>query len=606
MKSKGTTQRIGLINRLLKGSLILSCLGIISSRLISFFKASVFSYLLVGGTVSDAALENGAIGTAVKKHRLNTRLVRAVKTWFSLSVENSVIVKRYRIALNRLIYTPISTFGAFFATLGIYICIVYFIKLYGFNAQTTVSISSLYIGGVVVLFSIPLLLSRKSLVGALYSSVFVRTMLSGLIDLDAYTGEKQHGAVGTALMAGFSLGFLCFFCGEVKVLLLLLAVVYLLVVLHSPEAGLVSVIAAFPFCERYMLCTLISVAFASYLIKVLRGKRNLHLKTSNIFALMLGLCFLFELFGGGGKTAWFALCMTAAYLLAANLINTQKLLNKCANVFTVGLGVVVTVFAVQVFVDALNGAGWGYTLTHSCSVFASGKQLSCYLLLMLPFVYCKSGGRSFLSKAYSYALVIACIIYSVLNGDTVYAILTAIAATLFLAVKDRKIFRPFVMCFGVPVSGLYFAAVPISFGDMGFYETVSGWVAALRAALDNFITGTGMSALSVSLVFAGDSHSMFLQTFIECGAAGLLLLLLAVVFALQRVYARLGEVDSVNRNITAAAGASALIGLVIGMGTNLWADKDTCLIFWLCLGLAGAAFEIRKEKRRGNDDEQDV
>lgn len=605
MKSKGTTQRNGFINRLFKGSLILSCLGIISSRLISFFKASVFSYLLTGGFVSDGALESGGIGSAAKKHKLNTRFVRAAKSYFAHSVENSFISKRYNQTLSRLIYTPVSTFGAFFATLGIYFCLVYFVKLYGFDAETTDDISSLLIGGVIILLSLPLLLSRKPLVSALGSSVFVRNMLSSLIELDTYNGEKQHSAFGTALVAGSVLGVLSFFCGELKIIALIAAAVYLLLVFHSPEFGLLSVVLSFPLCQRRMLCTLISVAFASYIIKVLRGKRNLNMTTSNIFVLLLGLCFVFELFGGG-EGAWFAACMAAAYLLAANLITTQKLLNKCANVFAIGLGVVVTVFAVQVFVAALNGASWSKTLTSSYSVFASGKQLSCYLLLMLPFVYCKANGRSLLSKVYSYGLVIVCIIYSVLNGDTVYAILTAVAATLFLAVKDRKIFRPFAMCFGVPVGGLYFADVPISFGDMGFYTTVSSWVAAFRAGLGNFITGTGMSDASVALVFQGDSHSMYLQTFIECGITGVLLLVLAIAFAFQRVYAQLSKVGSTNRNVTAAAGATAVIGVIIGMGTNLWADKDTCLIFWLCLGIACAAYEIRKEKRRGNDDEQNV
>lgn len=604
MKSKGTTHKKGFINRLFKESLILSCLGIISSRLISFFKASVFSYIFTGGEASDIALANSGIGKAAAKHKLKTRVSRTVKTKFALSVENSVISKKYKEILRRAVYTPVSTFGAFFATLGIYFCLVYFVKLYGFSAEQAENIGVLLTGGVIIAASLPLLLCRKPLVKALSESVFIRNMLSGLIDLDSYQGEKQHGAVGTALIIGSVLGVLSFFCGEAKILVLVVAVVYLLLVLHSPEIGLLSSVAVFPFCGKGLLSALVTVALVSYVFKVLRGKRNLRLNTANIFVLLLGLCFLFELFGGGGGNAWFAMCAAALYLLAANLLNTQSLLNKCCNVLTVGLGVTITVYVAQVFVAALGGAGWSGALISSCSVFSTGKQLSCYLLLILPFVFCKSLGSSFFSKIYSYLLAIACIIYSVLNGYTVYAILAAGAASLFLAVRGRRIFRPFALCFGVPVGGLYFAAVPISFGDMGFYGTLSGWISAFKAGASNFVTGTGMSAQSVALAFTGDSHSMYLQTFVECGAAGFILLVLAVCFALQRVYANLSEVGSANRNVTAAAGASALVGLLIGLGTNLWADKDTCFIFWLCLGLACAAFEIRKEKRRGIDDEQ--
>ncbi len=603
MKSKGNVRKQGFINRLFKESLILSCLGIISSRLISFFKQSVLSYIFSGCEQSDKALEKSGISRVLKKHKVKNRFVRTVKTKFALSIENSYITQKYRKLINRAIYTPVSTYGAFFATLGIYICLVYFVRHYGFGEESVGDIESLITGGVIILASIPLLLCRKALIMVLFQSVFVRNMLSDVIKLEVYDGERQHGAAGTALIIGSVLGVLSFFCGEVKILMLIAAVVYLLVVLHSPEMGLMSVIAAFPFCGRGLLCTAITVTLISYIIKVLRGKRNLRLNTASLFVLLLGLCFMFESFVAGGGNAWFAFCMTALYLLAANLISTGSLLIKCANSLTTGLGISIAVYAVQVFVAALNGTGWLDALVNSHSVFDSSIQFSFYLLLIMPFVFCKSDRTVTVSVVANYLLVVACIIYSVMNGNTVCAILAAVAATLFLAVQGRRVFRPFALCFGVPVGVLYFASVPISVGGMGFYTTLSGWLGAFKAGLSNLLLGAGMTSQSSALGFGGDSHSMYLQTFVECGALGLLLLVLAIAFAFQRVYAKLTAVGTANRNLTAAAGASCVVGLLIAMGTNLWVNADICFIFWLCLGLAGAAYEIRKEKRRGTDDE---
>lgn len=604
MKSKGTTHRKSFIKRLLSESLILSCLGKLSSRLISFFKASVMSYVLTGAATSDEALKNGGLGRAAEKQRLKTRFAKNVKLRFALSVENSAISRSYRESVNRVMHSPVRTFGVFTATLGVYICLVYFVKLYGFSSLRPAGLGSLFTGCVMIAASVPLLLCRKSLACALEKSAFVHSLLTGITDLGVYGGERRSGGVGIALMTGSFLGALTFFCGEKRILLLIAGALYLLVVLYSPEMGLLSAVALFPFCRAEWVCAILTAALISYVIKVLRGKRNLRFGTANVFMLLLCLCFLFELFGGG-KNALFAFCMAALYLLTANLFTTRTLLNKGVNALTLGLGVAVVVYAAQVFTAASAGAGWKQTLIDSHSVFGTGRQFSAYLLLVLPFLFCKAQGGAFFSKLYGYLLAAACIVYSVLNGNTAYAVLTAAAAALFLAVQGRKLFRPFLLCFGLPVCGLYFAAVPISFGEMGFYTLLSGWAAAFKAGVHNFLLGSGMSAASSALAFWGDSHSFYLQIFVECGFLGFLLLALAVCFALQQTYSQLSEVGSENRSVTAAAGASALVGLILGMGTNLWADKDLCFIFWFSLGLAGAAYEIRMERRRGAENERD-
>ena len=605
MKNRGTTQSKGLLSRLVRESLILSCLEAISSRLISFFKNGLFSYILTGGGASDAALHSGGFGSTADENRLKARFNRSVKQKVALSFENSFIVGRYRDAVRRAVCTPVSTYGMFTATLGIYICLVYFVKLYGFTAADTQNISSLITGLIVIAASVPLLLCRKSLARALSESAFFGAAFSGLVELDAYGDEKGRGAAGMALIAGSVLGVLSFFSGEIRILAFVAAVVFLLLVAYSPECGLLTAALVFPFCPAGALCAVICASLFSYVVKVLRGKRNFRLNTAGIFMLILCLCFLFET-AGGGRNALFAFCMAALYLLTANLLTTQALLSKAANVLTIGLGAAVAVYAMQVFMAAFSGGDWYTALVSSFSVFGSGKRFAAYVLLCAPFVFCKAQGGGFIAKLYGYLVVVACIIYSVLYGSVAYAILAALAASLYLAVAGRRLFRPFLLCFAVPVGGLYFAAVPISFGDMGFYNTLSCWIDAFKAGGANWLFGCGMSDASTALAFGGDSRSLYLQIFVQCGAAGFLLLAAALCFALQRLYVRLDGVGSENRSITAAAGASSVTGLIMGMGINLWADKDLSFIFWFGLGIAAAAYEVRKERRRGVNDEQIV
>lgn len=600
MKNNGSVRKKGFIKRLAQESLILSCLGKISSRLIYFFKVSMLSFFLTGCEGSDKALENGVAGSYAREHKLVRRFTRPVKTAFASSVEDSFFAGLYRKAVRRVLYTPVSTFGAFFLTFGIYIALVYYVRLYGFDVTTDAA--SLEIAFVTVLFSLPLILSRKSLVKLLDGSVFINGLFSGCIDFSRYDGEKLSGAVGTAIIAGSVSGVLSFFCGEVRMLIFLFAAVYMLVVFHSPELGLFSTALAYPFFNRAFISALVLMTFFSYVIKVLRGKRNLHFGAAGIFVSIVGTMFLFAWIGGGGERALFAFCMCALYVLGANLLSTPRLLKKCVSSFVSGFGICLLVASVQTFNSAWLGEGWRTVLDSCFSVFDSSGALAGYMLLMLPFVFCKANRSSFLAKGLSYLLFVGCIAYSVFTGHTFFALLAAGCVTVYLAISSRRIFRPLVLCFGVPVAGLYFAAVPISYSGMGLYGIMANWTATAAAASSTPVFGVGMSEASLALAYGGETGSMFLQIFLECGLSGILLLILALAFAFQRLYARLSKVGTENRVITAAAGATALSGLVLGCGMDLWSHTELCVVFWLSLALADATYRIRKEERRETDE----
>jgi len=603
MKSNKNAHKKSFIKRLFEESLILSCLGKISSRLIYFFKVSIFSFLLTDCDTVDNALERGAASRGVNRIKLKQRFIRPLKYRFSLSVENSLLAGLYRRGLQRALYTPVSTYGAFLATLGIYIGLVYFVKLYAFFA-TDISVASLVTACVVFLCSVPLLFCGKPLITAVSESAVISTLLSGCIDFSAYNGKKRSAAVGSAIILGSVSGVLTFFCGEWRILALICAAIYLLMVLHSPELGLFSVVLLFPFVPRPLTCAMVLITFAFYILKVLRGKRNLHFGTAGVFVAMLGIGFLFVYLKGGGQNALFALCMCLVYCLAANLLCTPKLLRKCVRTLVTGFSVALAIYALQVFNAAYSGHNWYGAIVGSFSVFATADRLACYALLLLPFVFCKSKNGSFIKQTVSYLLMVACIIYSVVIGYTALAVLSAAAIALYLAVDGCRLFRPLVLCFGLPVMGLYFASGYIPYNNVNLFAVMENWMAALKAGSAHFFTGVGMSAASVTMAFGGDSSSMYFQTLLECGISGLLLLVLATAFSTQRIYTQLSPTGTENRSITAAAGAAALICLTVSMGENLWADPSLCVIYWLCLGLASAAYTARQEEQRGMYDEK--
>ena len=374
-------------------------------------------------------------------------------------------------------------------------------------------------------------------------------------------------------------------------------------VLYAPEIGLCTAALCLAFVPKVHLISLICYTFCCYLIKVVRGKRNLHIDSGSVFVLFLFACFGFNAIKGGGENALFAFSAVAVYIMAANLLATEKLLKKCIQALCLGLGGVVAVYLFQLLVGAYNGVAVLDVLAGSCSVFENSGSLIIFCVTLLPFQFCKAGLSTPFSRPLCYILTAAIMCYSVYTGHVFYAVATAIAVTLFLSVNLRSVFIPLLLCVAVPLLTLYFSGISIDLGDMGIYNTVSGWVSAIKTSLQSPIFGLGMSAETLSVAAVADSHSMYFQTLVECGITGLVLLTLALVFSGQKLYTALPRVNKDGRRIAAAAGASSITAMLFGMGNNLWQESGVCVVLWLSLGMASAACHARLEEKREMDDE---
>ncbi len=593
----------GLFKRLCDKSLILSCLAIISSRLISYLKSSILSVFVSRADKTDQAFENGKVSRVMKKAGLRNRVFRPVKHFFASQVERSWVASLYRKALGRLAYASAGSIGALVMTLGIYLLMVYFLKLYAFNFENP-SPATPIIGAAMCFVSLPLLFSGKPLVLLLKNSALLSDIFEGGGEIKYDPEVKPRNGYGLAIIFGSVLGILSFFFGEIKILVMLFATIAMLWLLYSPETGLFATAACFPFVPKRLLTALIGITLISYLFKVLRGKRNLHIGAAEAFVLILGICFFCSAVKGGGTNAWFAFCMTAVFLMFSNLIITPVLLRRCVSALSLGLGVACLFYAGGLVRGVMNGGELAAVAKTASSVFDSSAAFSSYLIVMLPFVFCKVHPRSSASRVMCYVLAQLCIMYAVLNGHTFLAIMTAVSLTLYFSISERRLLEPILLYFGVPVVLLYFTNASISAETLGVRELLSSWLGALSLGGERFFFGHGMSAESLSLAVVGDSKSMYLQMFITGGICQAALLFLAVFFSTQRVYSSLSACSEDNRRITSAVGAAALAAVVLSLGNNIWADSNACLLFWCCLGIASAGYKIRKETEGRMIDEQ--
>lgn len=602
MKNSKRRKETGYFKRLAGESLILSCLGGLSSKIIYFLKVSLLSFFFIGSERSDGLLNESGINENLKKWGYKKHVARPVKTTLAHIIENSFVATEYRRFVTRAIYTNVSTYGAFFITFGIYIGAVYCIKLYAFGAES-VSIYNLINGCIVIVAAFPLLFTKKTLVDYIRKSAFLRSALDDCIPLDFYNGKSKGSATGSAIIIGSVFGVLSFFFEETSLLTLLAVIVAGMVVLYSPEAGLCATALLFPFLSRPHTIALICYTFGCYVIKVLRGKRNLHINTGSVFVLMLLICYGFVALKGGGENGWFAFAMAAVYLLGANLPVTKKLMKKCVQALCLGLGCAVLGYIFEVLVAAYNEVGFMSALINSSSSFASSGELLKYCILLLPFLLCKSEKAMPFSRGVCYGFALACMSFAVVTEQVFLAVATSVSVTLYLAVTRRQIFRPLCIGVGLPLIGLYFWGVPITVKAMGLYRVVSCWVATVKTVSPYPFLGIGTSEGSAALAGLGDSRSMYLQTLAQLGIFGFLILCLAIFFSVQRLYTALPPKDSVERRIAAATGASVIVGLIFASGYNLWDNTALCLILWLSLGLASAACHTRTREKGETEDE---
>ncbi len=583
-----------LFKRLCEKSLILSCLAIMSSRLISYLKTGLFSFFFSRASETDNALENSYINKALAKIKVKNRISRPIKRFFAIQVERSRCVALYRRILGKLGYASASSLGALIMTFGVYLLMVYYLRLYALNVDNP-SPSTPIIGVAMLVLSLPLLFSKQPLLLLLKTSSLVSDIFEGGGEIKYDPQTKPTNAYGTAIFLGSALGIMSFFFGEIKILVLLFTVIATLWVLYSPESGLFATVAVFPFVSKRLLVAIVTVTLISYLIKVLRGKRNLHLGAAELFVFMLGACFLCSAVTGGGENAWFGLCMTSVFIMFSNLIVTPLLLRRCISALSLGLAVVCLFYAGNLLYGVLDGGALLDVAKNNTAVFSSSEAFSSYLIVLLPFIFCKVQPGSSGGRVVCYVMAQLCILYAVLNGHIVLAIITAGALTLFFSVTERRVLEPILLYFGVPVALLYFTNASISAEALGFRELISSWIQALNIGSKRLFVGCGMSDQSLALAMSGDSKSMYLQAFIEGGLCRTVLLILGVLFSSQRLYSELGPVGSDNRRVTAAVSAAAVSAIVLSLGNNLWAQSGGCLLFWSCLGIASAAYKIRKE-----------
>ena len=336
MSKKNSKRKKGLLVRSYENSLIISTLDAAGARLHRAVSGSAFARGFCFADRLDEAKDKSLICRAVTSSKAN-HFFSKIKTAFARLVESSGIVGAYRRGINGILCSQVRDIGVFLLSFGLFSLISTLLKAFMFDYVSDATELSFICVAAMLICSLPMLFSKRSVASKLSESAAFSSLLSGLLGISPLAlrtklTPRAHSAIALAL--GTAAGSLSFVFQPVNILWTILLAIGAMTVLYSPESGLLLAIILLPFAPYTAVRIVAAASAVSYLLKLLRGKRNMSISaTDSVVLLFAAACIC--AFGSGQAASLFAASLV--YLLAVNLLRSSDLFEKGTNALSVGL-----------------------------------------------------------------------------------------------------------------------------------------------------------------------------------------------------------------------------------------------------------------------------
>lgn len=336
MNKKNSKRKKGLLVRSYENSLIISTLDAAGARLHRAVSGSAFARGFCFADRLDEAKDKSLICRAVTSSKAN-HFFSKIKTAFARLVESSGIVGAYRRGINGILCSQVRDIGVFLLSFGLFSLISTLLKAFMFDYVSDATELSFICVAAMLIISLPMLFSKRSVASKLSESAAFSSLLSGLLGISPLALRtklmpRAHSAIALAL--GTVAGSLSFVFQPVNILWTVLLATGAMTVLYSPESGLLLAIILLPFAPYTAVRIVATASAVSYLLKLLRGKRNMSISaTDSVVLLFAAACIC--AFGPGQAASLFAASLV--YLLAVNLLRSSDLFEKGINALSVGL-----------------------------------------------------------------------------------------------------------------------------------------------------------------------------------------------------------------------------------------------------------------------------
>ncbi len=550
------------------------------------------------------------------------------------AMDRSVLRRGAYGLMQGLLRCSLRTVGCFFLTGGVYSALISWLIAAVWQTGSPNGFY-LFLALGIALFGGMLLFSDRSVGYAIYKGRLTGALLHNSLGVSSDSvkeiPEQGKSMYAVAVPLGMVFGSITAFTGPVYPAVALLLLAVMLIVLTTPESGILLGLIFAPFARflPYGELWLVLVAVLSglgYLGKLMRGTRAFRMEIQDFAVLLLLLGTLFTGFSAAGGSAWRGVCLSVLLMLiyfpAVNILATPIWLQRCrwgllfSATVTALVGIVQFVLALitalqgvrDFSMDALGGA--------VRAGFTDNTVLAYFMILAFPFtLYAFLRARNAAHRTtagLSCVMVLAATVLTWAQSAWLALLLEIVIITLLCKKQSfpyvlilvmlipvvllllpsgyRAAFFAFIGGSGI-TTGSSLAAKVFFAGGSGFFSNSAG---ALR-----MLFGFGVDGLNRVCALYGVSDTGKLSFWWTClfegGLLGVLLPVLLLFFLLQNCFSALPHDPKASSAVAPASGIAMVAGaILLGFFDYAWRDPAALLLFFTLCAIVTADARHRR------------
>lgn len=498
------------------------------------------------------------------------------------------------------------------------------------------------LGVILVIISLPLIISRKELGEALISRKLTRFVITDVLHINPIRFEKSEvpfdGSYFVAIMCAVSLGFLSYWIPAINIVNFASIFALFVITMSFPEIGIITLIIALPFANVFknisdnnvveetdvgpttVVLILLGFAACGFISKFLRGKRVMRFELIDVMVLIFSFLLLFGgIFSKGGNTSLLSAEVYFAFLLVYFLIINMYIgKSSIYRAFKVIIVTATLVSIIGIIDVGVKNPSWidqeaygdfaDKVLARLNLFFDNPNTLGVYLLLVFPLALGQTVvSKRKISKVMYFLSAVAILVCSIKTWSRGEWIGLIVSTCVFLILYDFKtIWLVITGALSFPLwkrflpSDVLNRIMSVLYGDSSISCRVALWESGGGMIKDNFFTGIGVGESAFRNVYQAYAvsgtetmahfHNLFLQVLVELGIVGLVVLIIIFIMYSQKCLIEIkhARITSKSRTMIAAGFASIIGVLVMGLVDHVWYNYRVFLMFWIVVALTVA------------------
>lgn len=616
------------LSKKFSNSFIIHGLNTFATYLNRLLKQSVFGKVMTSyDTVSEWAAKSKVGAFVAKNNRTGADLLRKVKYSTSSAIESSFFANLIHKFGRYFLSLPLSTYGIFAFTYGLFIVITYLFRTLAFEIETPTS--NLVLGIVVIAISILPMFAKRSFEVEVHESKILYFILYTVLGIrpnrdysEVREPQKQNAAL--PYLIGIALAMTSVLFDPMYLVYALGVILIVILVFTTPEAGITISILALPFIPTMALASMVILTFLSITLKWICGKRSLkfHLIDLTVILFMVSVAFggFFSVSSSSISKGLLTICMIGSYFVVKNLMRSGKLGRKFLNCVSIS-SFFVALYGIYGYLTGntstvtLDSTMFADISGRAISTFGNSNVLGEYLLISIPITAVlvttsKSTARR-IATAIALLTNLGCLILTWSRGAWLGL---AISAVIFLLYQSKYFLTAGILASPLVVTTFFMSGGNVTdriksmftLADSSSVYRLNIWRSVLNMLEDTFKLGIGIGQEAFQMVFpqyalsgtstVAHTHNLYLQIISEMGIGGIVtFVLFAFVFIQLCCTFSSSEYEKGDKMVCVAL-MTGIIGLLImGFTDHIWFNYRILLLFWMIAGLAAGLVTSRKD-----------